>query len=227
MLPNRRISWICGDIGHRHRTLECGSGCLSLRFRIVARPRSEEAHRAAVEATIALLLEAGVEGVTFEEVAARSGVAKTTLYRHFESREGLIAAAARACVVEHPTPDTGSLADDLRFLFGRFNHKEEEQRLTQLLPLLIDAAKRDPGIDAIVTSVFAERKRPLRTVLQLAQLRGEISRDLDLDTALAMVVGPFTYRRLVEQRDADPDFIEAVLNGAIAALKSTAAVPTI
>jgi AcrR family transcriptional regulator len=191
----------------------------------VARPRSEEAHRAALEATIELLLEAGVEGVTLEEVASRSGVAKSTLYRHFTSREGLIAKAARRCVIEHPTPDTGSLADDLRYLFGRFSHTPEEQRLTQLLPLLIDAAKRDPDISAIVESVFAERKRPLRTVLQLAQLRGEISRDLDLDTAMAMVVGPFTYRRLVEQREATPEFIEAVLDGAIAALKSTATAP--
>lgn len=190
----------------------------------MARPRSEEAHRAAIETTVDLLLEAGVEGVTLEEVASRSGVAKSTLYRHFGSREGLIAKAARHCVTEHPTPDTGSLADDLAYLFGRFNHVEEEQKLTQLLPMLIDAAKRDPDIQAIVESVFAERKRPLRTVLQLAQLRGEISRDLDLDTALAMVVGPFTYRRLVEQREATPEFIDAVLAGAIAALKSTAAV---
>lgn len=209
---------------HARTRLEWGSGSLSLRFRIVARPRSEEAHRAALEATVELLLEAGVEGVTLEEVAARSGVAKSTLYRHFGSREGLIAKAARGCVTEHPTPDTGSLADDLGYLFGRFNHVPEEQKLTQLLPMLIDAAKRDPDISAIVESVFAERKRPLRTVLQLAQLRGEISRDLDLDTALAMVVGPFTYRRLVEQREATPEFIDAVLAGAIAALKSTAAV---
>lgn len=190
----------------------------------MARPRSQEAHRAALDTTVALLLEAGVEGVTLEEVAARSGVAKSTLYRHFASREGLIAKAARGCVIEHPTPDTGSLADDLRYLFGRFSHTPEEKRLSELLPLLIDAAKRDPEIEAIVNDVFAERKRPLRTVLQLAQLRGEISRDLDLDTALAIVVGPFTYRRMVEQREVTDDFIDAVLDGAIAALTATARV---
>ena len=191
----------------------------------MARPRSEHAHRAALGATVDLLLEAGVEGVTLEEVASRSGVAKSTLYRHFGTREALIAKAARGCVVEHPTPDTGSLADDLRYLFARFTAQEEEQRLTQLLPLLIDVAQRDSDIAAIVESVFAERKRPLRTVLQLAQLRGEISREFDLDTALAMVVGPFTYRRLVEQREATPEFIEAVLNGAIAGLRATADAP--
>jgi AcrR family transcriptional regulator len=188
----------------------------------VARPRSEEAHRAALEATVALLLEAGVEGVTFEEVSSRSGVAKSTLYRHFDSRDGLIAKAARGCLIEYPTPDTGSLADDLRAIFDRFTQKAEEQTLIQLMPLLIDAAKRDPNIEAIVQSVHAERKRPLRTVLQLAQLRGEISRDLDLDTALAIVVGPFTYRRMVEQREVTPEFVEAILNAAVASLRATA-----
>lgn len=196
---------------------------LSLRFGSVARPRSEEAHRAALDATVALLLEAGVEGVTLEEVANRSGVAKSTLYRHFGSRDELIAKAARVCVIELPTPDTGSLADDLRYLFGRMTTTDEERRVADLLPLLIDAAKRDPRMDELVSAVLAERKRPLRTVLQLAQLRGEISRDLDLDTALAIVIGPFTYRRLVERREPTPEFIEAVLGASIAALTATAA----
>lgn len=191
----------------------------------MARPRSEEAHRAALDATVALLLEAGVEGVTLEEVAARSGVARSTLYRHFSTREDLIAQAARCCVVEHPTPDTGSLAEDLRDLFGRFSQNEDEKQLADLMPLLIDAAKRDPRMEELVASVLAERKRPIRTVLQLAQLRGEISPDLDLDTALAMVIGPFSYRRLVERREATPEFIEAVLTGAIAALRATTTLP--
>ena len=52
-----------------------------------------------------------------DEVAARSGVAKSTLYRHFGSKEALIARAARGCITEHPTPDTGNLEDDLFFLF--------------------------------------------------------------------------------------------------------------
>lgn len=191
----------------------------------MARPRSQEAHTAALDATVELLLDAGVEGVTVEEVAARSGVAKSTLYRHFSTRENLIAQAARCCLVEHPTPDTGSLADDLRYLFGRFAEQEEERRVTDLLPLLIDAAKRDPEMEALVASILAERKRPIRTVLQLAQLRGEISPDLDLDTAMALVIGPFSYRRLVERRDATPEFIDAVLAAAIAGLRATAATP--
>lgn len=191
----------------------------------MARPRSEQARAAALDATVDLLRSEGVEGVTLEEVAARSGVARSTLYRHFGDRETLIAEAAQTCVIEHPTPDTGSLEDDLRFLFDRFTAAEAEAPGHDLLPLLIDAAKRDPEIDRLVSRMLAERRRPVTTVLRLAQARGEISPDLELDTALAIIVGPITYRRLVERREVTPEFVEAILTSAVTALRATAAAP--
>jgi AcrR family transcriptional regulator len=149
-------------------------------------------------------------------------VAKSTLYRHFGSKEALIATAARSCVTEHPTPDTGDLAEDLAFLFGRFEESDEAQRFPDLLPMLIDAGNRDPELREVVQEVLEERSRPLRTVLQLAQLRGEIGRDLDLDTAIAMVVGPLSHRRLVERLAVTPEFKRTVVLGAVTALRATA-----
>lgn len=191
----------------------------------MARPRSEAANRAAVDATVEVLLDGGLEGVTLEEIAARSGVAKSTLYRHFGSKEELIATAVRGCVVELPTPDTGNLADDLHFLFHRYDESDERHRFGELLPTLIDAGNRDPQIQAIVDAMLEERRRPLRTVLQLAQLRGEIAMDLDLDTAMAMIIGPLAYRRLVERRPVTPEFKATVVQGAIVALRATATAP--
>lgn len=190
----------------------------------MARPRSERAHRAAIDATLRLLLDAGVEGVTLEEVAARSGVAKSTLYRHFDSREGLIRRSLQSCLTEIATPDTGSLASDLRALMVRFTD-ETQRLLNDLLPLLIDAAGRDPEIDVLVAEIVAERRRPLRTILQLAQHRGEIGAELDLDIAVAIVIGPFTYRKTVERREVTPEFMEAVLATSIAGLRATAGTP--
>ena len=179
-----------------------------------------------MEATVELLLDGGIEAVTVEEVAARSGVAKTTIYRHFETRENLVATAARGCLVEHPTPDTGSLESDLRWLFDRLSHQPEEQRLNRLLPLLIDVARRDEATRDLVATLVEHRRRPIRTVLQLAQLRGEISPDLDLDVAYAMLIGPFSYRRLVEQVEVTPEFGEAVLTGVIAGLRTAGSGPS-
>ena len=172
-----------------------------------------------------MLLESGVEGVTLDEVASRSGVAKSTLYRHFGTKEALVALAARGCVIEHPTPDTGNLTDDLLFIFGRYEASEDNLQFPQLLTMLIDAASRDCKMQEVVDEVIAERRRPIHTVLKLAQLRGEIGADLDLDAAVATIVGPLTYRKLVERRAVTPAFKEQVLRGAVAALQATVAAP--
>lgn len=187
----------------------------------MARPRSEAANRAAITATTDLLVEEGIEGVTMEEVAARSGVAKSTLYRHFGSREELIAAAARECQVSYATPDNGSLEADLRDLFDAHVRSVEEQSLNDLLPILLDGARREPAFRTLVDDLLEDRRRPIRTVVQLAQLRGEVDADLDLDSAVAVVVGPFTYRKLVLRHEVTPDFVALVLQSAVAALRAT------
>ena len=58
------------------------------------RPRSQEADRAILAAARELLAEGGLGAMSFEEVAARSGVAKTTIYRRWTSRGALASTAA-------------------------------------------------------------------------------------------------------------------------------------
>lgn len=184
----------------------------------MARPRSEAANQAALAATVDILLADGVEGVTFEEVASRTGVARSTLYRHFGSKEELVARAAHGCVYEVVTPDSGNLETDLRMLFDSFRVAEEEKRLPSLLPLLLDEAARSPEIAELVHRMAEERRRPIRTILRLAQARGEIAPDLDLDAVLAFLVGPFTYRRMIERTEVTPEFRDTILELCLRAL---------
>lgn len=188
----------------------------------MARPRSEEAREAALAATVDVILSSGVEGVTFEEVASRSGVAKTTLYRHFGTKQAMVAAAAGSCFVEIATPDSGDLAEDLRTIFDRFKQVEEVHRLPDVMPALLSASLSDPELHELVTTMLEERRRPIRTALQLAQLRGEISRDLDLDIALALLIGPFVQRRTIDRTEITPEFRDAVLASVVAGLRATA-----
>ena len=58
--------------------------------RAPGRPRSAQAHRAILDATIELFVESGYEGLSIEGVAARAGVGKTTIYRRWSSKEDLI-----------------------------------------------------------------------------------------------------------------------------------------
>ena len=85
----------------------------------MARPRSDEARRKALEAARELIVEKGVVNLTIEDVAARSGVAKTTIYRHWPERTALIVDTVNAMFEHLRTPDTGSLRGDLEAFFGR------------------------------------------------------------------------------------------------------------
>jgi AcrR family transcriptional regulator len=191
----------------------------------VARPRSEEARRAALEATLDLALENGIEAVTFEDVAARSGVARTTLYRHFGSKQAMVVEAARSCFAVQPTPDTGDLEKDLRLIFEHGKQVDEERRVPDLIPALLAAADRDEELRTLVVDMLEERRRPIRTVLQLAQLRGEISRDVDPDLALTLLVGPIIMRRVIDRLDVTPEFTHAVVEHVVTALRATAERP--
>jgi AcrR family transcriptional regulator len=186
----------------------------------VARPRSDEARRAALEATLDLLAASGVDGVTFEEVAARSGVAKSTLYRHFGTKQAMLVEAANSCFVEQSTPDTGDLLEDLREIVRKGSDTEDKHRVPDVLPPLL--ASEDPELRRCLVAMLEERHRPVRTVLQLAQLRGEIDRDLDLDTAVALIIGPFVQRKMLERGEVTPEFRATVIETAVAGLRATA-----
>src|SRR5215468_4276571 len=76
------------------------------------RARSDEA---ILEATRALLAEDGVRGLTIEGVAARSGVAKTTIYRRWRDRDELALAAVWDDLLSglHAPRDSGDTRADL------------------------------------------------------------------------------------------------------------------
>ena len=78
------------------------------------RPRSQEADRAILTAAVELLAERGLAAMSIEEVAARAGVGKTTIYRRWPSK-GLLALDAFVASFreEQPLPDTGTLRGDL------------------------------------------------------------------------------------------------------------------
>src|SRR5947209_18539308 len=78
------------------------------------RPRSAEADRAILAAAVDLLAERGLAAMSIEEVAARAGVGKTTIYRRWPSK-GLLALDAFVISfrAEQPQPDPGTLRGDL------------------------------------------------------------------------------------------------------------------
>jgi AcrR family transcriptional regulator len=184
----------------------------------VARTRSEEARRAALAAAIELMAAEGVEGLTIEDVAARSGVAKTTIYRHWPSRRELIIDGIRSCWPHLSTPDTGDLRTDLRELFDHMARKDLSSTMGRIMPSLTAAASRDPELEQVARELIEDRNRPVRQLLAQAQQRGELPADLDVEVALGLVIGPLLYRKVHRRLPLTKDFLARSLDASVRAL---------
>jgi AcrR family transcriptional regulator len=89
----------------------------------------EQTRMRIVDAAIALVSEEGEEPLTIAAVAARAGVAERTVYRHFDTREGLIRAVWRRMqgrVASDGFPrDADALVSSPKRLFPRFDQSPE------------------------------------------------------------------------------------------------------
>ena len=108
-------------------------------------PRIERTRRVVLDAALALLVERGYGEVTIEAVAAESGVAKSTIYRHWPSRLELINDAFLELKPTLPVPPEGNVRERLIVVLEHLAQDVAASRWSACLPALIDAAEHDPA----------------------------------------------------------------------------------
>ena len=167
------------------------------------RPRDARADRAILEATLDLVGETGLAGLTVDAVAGRAGVSKATIYRRWSSKEALVLAAWHECVAVLQPPDTGTLRGDLEQLCGAIRDGISTGAMQHVFPQMLAAARVNPELGEDFDRYLHARRRPLREVLRRARERGELDADVDLDLVHDLLIGPIMYRALV--RGAKPD----------------------
>jgi AcrR family transcriptional regulator len=166
------------------------------------RPRSEEAHRAILDATLTLLDEGGYGPLTIEAVAARAGVGKTTIYRRWPSKLELVIEAASEMRPALPPEDTGSVQGD----FVAFQRAQVARVAAGPLPRIAPRLLAESVGDAELHAAFRrELIEPLRAaigeILRRGIDRGELRGDLDPEIATDIVHGTIVYRVLLSQGD--------------------------
>jgi AcrR family transcriptional regulator len=165
--------------------------------------------------TFELLGESGVGGFTVDEVARRSGVAKTTIYRHWPSREALVIDACSRITDEQEAPDTGSLEGDVTAILTNIGRLLGTARWSSVLPSIVDVAERDPEFADVHRRIQHGHAAPLREVIERAAGRGEIPPTADRATMIAGLMGPLFYRRWFSREPIDEPFITRIVSNAI------------
>ena len=182
------------------------------------RPRSERAKQAVLDAARELFEEGGYPAATIEAIAARSGVAKTTIYRWWPNRAALVVELLLKIAATVAPPPSGP--DPLRALRIEMCLVAEaaEALPGRILLSLLGEAQNDPEVRiALQRGLFSPRRRATAEVIRRAQEQGSLRPDVSPPVATDLFFGPLFYRRFLRQETATVEFtkqvFELVLSG--------------
>ena len=177
-----------------------------------ARRRSDRAHQAILQATLAMLAEKGYGALTIEAIAARAGVGKKTIYRWWPSKAAVALEALTAYAsVEVPFLDTGSLKGDLLVYLERSFHILQGTS-EELVRGLAAEAQVDPAFRQELQRVFVvPRRDSLVAALQRGVQRGELPAESNLNILADMIYGAKWYRFLLYPAPLDREFAEGLV----------------
>jgi AcrR family transcriptional regulator len=178
-------------------------------------PRPRRAQNDVLAATLAVIAEHGVMGLSVDTVATRTGVSKATIYRHWGSRARLVHAAISSLQPPTVEPDTGSLRDDLAVLLTSLVDYFDSPTVARVFSSFLDAAVRDPELAELRQETLRAGRASFERVVHLAIARGELPVGVDVPLVVDLARAPIIYRRVVAQipvRAADiPLIVDAVL----------------
>jgi AcrR family transcriptional regulator len=172
------------------------------------RPRDPKVGEAILAAALDLLTEVGYSRLTIEGVALRAGVAKTSLYRRWPTRESLILdAVEKLGLAERPeVPDTGTLRRDMLAYLRAWIQFRHAQAWTS--EVLANAELKDFFRKQLGTGLTFG----FRTIVERAVERGELRPDTDVELMAALPIALVHQNYVVTGEPADEGLVRRIVD---------------
>ena len=153
-----------------------------------------------LDAALDLFVEKGFSATRADEVAARAGVSKGTLFLYFQSKEDLFKAVVRENIAnKFPTWQEefitfeGSSADMLRYAMTSWWERIGKTRASGITKLVMSEAQNFPEIaEFYQEEVIKPGNAMIRRILERGVQSGEF-RELDLEQAVHIIVAPMIF----------------------------------
>ena len=183
-------------------------------------PRVGRTRARAFEATLELAAESGLHACTFDAVSERSGIARSTFYRHWSNPSELVTQALLSQdVEEHVAHDTGSLRDDMLIQMIRLGREIESSTWGAMAPQLMAAASTVPDMSDILEKGSAYYLRIVAGIVERAQERGEVAKDIDPSHVALLFSAPIFYRYFMARQPVDGRWITSHVDAIVALLR--------
>lgn len=157
--------------------------------------RTARTRAAVLRAVVEVLTENGYAGATVERIAARAGIAKTTIYRRWGGLNGLLAdLMAGYAGRQIPVPDEGNLGADLRMLSRYVVASLQDPAIRTAFTSIVAAAAEDPAARDTLARFVAARATMMAVIVNRAAERGEVPPGTDAAEVVQIVTAQLYYR---------------------------------
>ncbi len=189
--------------------------------------RAARVRTSVLAAAAELLTGVGYDEMSIEDVAARAGVHKTTIYRRWPTKAELVADAVRANSDQAvPIPDTGTLPGDLRALARDVVANIGTEGGARKSRSIVAASATSDQLAANMHAVWDERLTTSAAIVHQAIKRGELPPDTDPNLVIETLIGPLWVRLLLTGEPLTNDFADRVAELVTTGATGTANQPT-
>lgn len=178
-----------------------------------------------MNAATELLVEGGPEALTVDAVVARSGVAKTTIYRHWESRDALVQAVFVSCAPTiEPAADDATFEEKLAHIVAQLTHALADERWQKLFPEMLRLRAQNPELAKLSDKLDDEQTNAADEMLVQGIAEGRLPEWMaeHTEAAIHLLLGPIVMAAVVNPALIDDELqarsIAQFLAGALAEL---------
>lgn len=185
------------------------------------RPRDEASRGKVLQAARDLLDEGGLGAVTMDELAARTGVGKPTIYRSWPNAQAVAMTALMAAQSNVATAKPGrSVMLDIRRHIQSVVDAFSSRAGRSVATLMAAADAETELAKAFRHHVILKSREQLKSLVLRGIDEGVLRRDADIETALDLLLGPVFFRLLVGHAPLDERFAISVTRQALDGLRA-------
>jgi AcrR family transcriptional regulator len=181
--------------------------------------RSARVLEAVLDAALEELGRVGYGAFRIEDVAARSGVNKTTIYRRWPTKVELVAAVLTHAKEPPSSFDTGTLEGDVRASLFEMRDRLRDTRHGAVVRIVM-AERAQPEVNEIVTQLRERYGSVRRKIFDRAIERGDLSPGTDTRALVEFMSAPLVTRMVHQGATVEDDYLEVLTRFVCAGARS-------
>lgn len=174
------------------------------------RPRDPEVERRLKRASLEVLAQHGMSGLTLEKICDKAGAPRATFYRRWATPMQAVGEAFNEAFLFESLPDTGDVVGDLVALGQAMVDLYNDPVVGPCMSFLIAESRVRPELFQNGQEDFQRRRAHNRQVVERAIARGDIAADTDADLVIDVLSG-LAMNNQATRRPLTPQMLEFVV----------------